>query len=135
MGAHMSQREALELRMMEENVKFDENIGKWRVRYPFTQDPRVLNNNYMRVLRMMESLERKLDKLGQTKAANEVFQKMIDTGALEEISATELGMRTGLIHYLPIQGVFKPTSMSRKLRVICQSFLNLVHESLEIIRG
>ena len=61
---------------------------------------------------MMECLESKLDKLGQTKAANEVFQKMIDTGALEEISATELGMRTGLIHYLPIQGVFKPTSLS-----------------------
>ena len=37
-GAHMSQREALELRMMEENVKFDDNIGKWRVRYPFTQE-------------------------------------------------------------------------------------------------
>ena len=64
-----------------------------------------------------------MDKLGQTKAANEVFQKMIDTGALEEISATELGMWTGPIHYLPIQGVFKPTSMTTPVRLVTNSSL------------
>ena len=82
----MSQREVSELRVLEETVQFDENLGKWRVRYPFVQDPRVLGNNYRRVLRMMESLERKLDKLGQTEAANDVFQKMVSIGALEDCS-------------------------------------------------
>ena len=39
----MSQKEALELQMMEENVCFDESIGNWRVRYPFLQDPEILS--------------------------------------------------------------------------------------------
>ena len=119
----MSQREALELRMMEENVQFDENLGKWRVRYPFLQNPRVLSNNYRRVLRMMERLERKLDKLGQTKAANGVFQKMISMGALEEVSAHELKRWTGPIHYLPIQGVINPSSVTTPLRLVTNSSL------------
>ena len=75
-GANMSQKEALELRMMEDNISFNDTIGKWRVKYPFLQDPRVLENNYRRVLRMMETLERRLDKLGQVEAANEVFSKI-----------------------------------------------------------
>jgi hypothetical protein len=91
-GSHMSQREAVELRMMEDGVSFDESIGKWRVKYPFIQDPRILSNNYRRVLRMMESLERRLAKIGETEAANEVFQKMVTIGALKEVSAEELKM-------------------------------------------
>ena len=51
------------------------------------QGTRILSNNYRRVLRMMESLERRLDKLGETQAANKVFEKMISIGALEEVSA------------------------------------------------
>ena len=38
----MSQKEALELRMMEDSISFDETIGKWRIKYPFLQDPRGL---------------------------------------------------------------------------------------------
>ena len=122
-GSHMSQKEALELRMMEENIVFDENIGKWRIQYPFLQDPRVLKNNYKRVLHMMEHLERRLSKLGQTQAANEVFQKMVDIGALEEMSSTELKMWSGPIHYLPIQGVFKASSTTTPVRLVTNSSL------------
>ena len=39
---------------------------------------------------MMESLERRLDKLGETQAANKVFEKMISIGALEEVSAADV---------------------------------------------
>ena len=73
----MSQKEALELMMMEENVSFDENLGKWRVIYPFLHDPRILSNNYTRALKTMESMEKKLFKMGETEAANEVFKKIV----------------------------------------------------------
>ena len=26
---------------MEESITFDRSLGKWRVRYPFLQDPRI----------------------------------------------------------------------------------------------
>ena len=86
-GANMSQKESLELRMMEDGISFDDNIGKWRVKYPFLRDPRVLENNYRQVLRMMETLEKRLEKLGKIDEANEVFNKIVEIGALEEIDA------------------------------------------------
>ena len=82
----MSPTEALELRMMEtmeSKICFDKSIGKWRVSYPFIQDPRVLTNNYRRVLKMAENLERKLVKANLVDVANEVFNKLFDLGALE----------------------------------------------------
>ena len=41
-GNNMSQKEALELRMIEDNIEFYKSIGKWRVGYPFIQDPKIL---------------------------------------------------------------------------------------------
>ena len=48
---------------------------------------------------------------------------MITIGALEEVSAHELKMWSGPIHYLPIQGVFKPTSVTTPLRLVTNSSL------------
>ena len=84
-GAQMSAKEAMELRMMEESIKFDKTMGKWRVGYPFLQDPSVLTDNYRIVLRMAETVERRLDKAEIVDAANQVFQKMVDCGAFVEV--------------------------------------------------
>ena len=64
---------------------------------------------------MMESLERRLAKLGETEAANKVFQKMVTIGALKEVSAEELKIWSGPVHYLPIQAVIKPSSVTTKV--------------------
>ena len=87
-GSTMSPKEYQELQVMEDNISFDKKLGKWRVKYAFKQDPRVLRNNYRRVLRMSETT-------GKTVEANELFQKMVKIGALEEIGAAELDMRKG----------------------------------------
>ena len=122
-GANMSQKESLELRMMEDGISFDDNIGKWRVKYPFLRDPRVLENNYRQVLRMMETLEKRLEKLGKIDEANEVFNKMVEIGALEEIGAEELKMWSGPVHYLPIQAVVQEKSMTTPVRLVTNSSL------------
>ena len=61
-GAHMSPKEAIEFEMMESGMSFDDEIRKWRVQYPFLQNPSVLQNDYSRVLKMQERTERKLRK-------------------------------------------------------------------------
>ena len=114
----MSQREYLELKQMEDSIHFDKQIGKWRVKYVFNQDPRVLRNNYKRVLRMSEVTERRLAKLGKTDEANDLFSTMVSIGALEEISAMELNLWNGPIHYLPIQAVLKDSSVTTPLRLV-----------------
>ena len=88
------------------------------MKYAFKQDPRVLKNNYHRVLKMSESTERRLSKLGRFKEANELFHKMVSIGALEEISAGELNMWRGPIHYLPIQAVIKDGSVTTPIRLL-----------------
>ena len=58
----MSQKEADEYKLIEDNISFDHNVEKWRVKYPWLQDPSVLKNNYYRCLKIAESTERKLLK-------------------------------------------------------------------------
>ena len=119
----MSPKEYRELELMEESITFDRSLGKWRVRYPFLQDPRILRNNYRRVMRMMETTEKRLAKLGKTDEANELFHKMVAMDALEEIGAAELKMWQGPVHYLPIQAVLKDSSVTTPLRLVTNSSL------------
>ena len=119
----MSTKEYKELELMEDSITFDRSLGKWRVRYPFLQDPIILKNKYSRVLRMMETTEKRLAKLGKTDEANEVFYKMVAMGALEEIGAAELKMWQGPVHYLPVQAVLKDSSVTTPLRLVTNSSL------------
>ena len=119
----MSAKEGVELRMMEENMKFDETAGKWRVGYPFLQDPKVLKDNYKTVLRMAETLERRLEKAGIVEPANEVFNKMVTNGALVELDQREMNMWVGAVHWLPIQVVINLDSVTTPFRLVTNSSL------------
>ena len=122
-GSNMSHKQAMELEMMERNMRFDKDIGKWRVSYPFLKDPQVLKNNYRRVLKMAENTERKIAKAGLVEEINEVFDKMVDNGALKEIGHAEQHMWGGAVHYLPIQVVIHPGSVTTLYRVVTNSSL------------
>jgi len=119
----MSSKEAAELEMMENGISFDENIGKWRVHYPFLQNPSVLKNNYPRVLKMQERTERKIAQAGLVDSCNEVFDKMIKLGAISEIGHAELHMWQGPVHYLPIQVVIHPGNVTTPYRLVTNSSL------------
>ena len=122
-GRQMSQREAAEYKLMEEGMKFDENLGRFRVDYPFIDDPRKLSNNYRQVVKIAESEERKLAKEGLTEEANKLFNKMIDVGAVSEMSQAELDMWDGPVHYVSIQHVLDPSSATTPLRLVTNSSL------------
>ena len=87
------------------------------------KDPNLLKNNYKRVLKMAESLERRIAKAGLVDATNEVFNKMVANGAIKEISQAELRMWVGPEHYLPIQVVEHPSSMTTPVRLVTNSSL------------
>ena len=56
---------------MEDCVKYDGVGNVFRVRYPFTEDPLILKNNFREVLKIGEREERKLANEGLTKAFNQ----------------------------------------------------------------
>ena len=122
-GRQMSQKEAAEYRLIEEGLTFDDKVGRLRVKYPFIDDPRKLSNNYKQVVRISESEERKLAKENLTEVANKLFNKMIDIGAVAEMTKAETDMWDGPIHYLSIQHVIDLSSATTPLRLVTNSSL------------
>ena len=119
----MSQREAAELKLIEEGIVFDEKAGRFRVKYPFIDDPRKLSNNYGQVVKIGESEEKKLAKEGLTEVANKLFDKIIDVGAIAELTKAETDMWDGPVHYVSIQHVIDPGSATTPLRLVTNSSL------------
>ena len=67
-----------------------------------------------------ESLERKLMRENLT---NILFDKMIDVGAVTELTEAELQMWEGPVHYLSIQHVVDLSSATTPLRLVTNSSL------------
>ena len=55
----------------------------------------MLADNYYQVVKIAEAEERKLDREGRMEEFNELFKKIQDLGAMEEISMEELKSWTG----------------------------------------
>ena len=122
-GRQMSQKEAAEYKLIEDGIKFDEKVGRFRVEYPFIDDPRKLPDNYRQVVRIAESEEKKLARENLTEEANKLFDKMIDVGAITELSQAEMDMWDGPKHYVSIQHVLDPSSATTPLRLVTNSSL------------
>ena len=122
-GATLSLNGNKELQVVEDSNWFDKKLDKWRVKDAFQLAPRVLRSNYRRVLRMSETTERRLDKIGKENEASELFNKMIKMGAFEDIGAAELDMWKEAVHYLPSQAVIRNSSVNSPLRLVTNSSL------------
>jgi hypothetical protein len=120
----MSLREQYEYKLMEDCVTYDEVEKVFRVRYPFTEDPSILTNNFRQVVKIGESEEKRLAKEGLTAAFNQEFDKMIEYGALVELSEETKRSWTGPVHYVSLQHVIKPESATTPLRIVTNSSLS-----------
>ena len=86
-GQKLSKQEAFELDYIEKCVEIQD--GKFQVKFPFLVDPKELADNYYQVVKIAESEERKLEREGRMSDFNELFQKLQDLGAMEEITGKE----------------------------------------------
>ena len=82
-------------------MEFEE--GRFKIKFPFLVDPRELADNYNQVVRIAESEERKLDKEDRMGQFNDLFNKLQDLGALEEIPDHEIKAWSGPVHYVSLQ--------------------------------
>ena len=120
-GHHLSKQEAQELEYMESCVKFLE--GKFHVKFPFLVDPCELSDNYKQVIRIAEWEESKLEKEGCMDKFNELFQRLQDLEAVEEISDHELKSWSGAVHYISLQHVINEDSATTDFRIVSNSSL------------
>ena len=90
-------------------------------KFPFLVDPKELADNYGLVIKIAEAEERKLEREVRMNEFNELFQKLQDLGALEEISAKELQEWSGPVHYVSLQHVINEESATTSFRIVSNS--------------
>ena len=117
-GQQMSQREAWEYSKYEDGIVYDPNSGRFNVKYVFIDDPRKLRNNRNQALKIGEVTEKRLIKEGLVEKANEVFDKMLEAGAIVELSNEEMGLWDGPVRYQPIQHVVNLDSVTTPVRLV-----------------
>ena len=123
-GHQMSLREQYEYQVMQDNVTYDNVEKVFKVKYPFTEDPSILTNNFWQVVKIGEREEIKLAKEQLTDEFNGEFERMIEYGALVELGEDDINAWTGPVHYVSLQHVVKPESTTTPLRIVTNSSLS-----------
>ena len=106
----LSLKEQYETQIIESKIHYDPTSEQFKVSYPFTQDPSILPNNKAQVIKIAEREERRLVKAGLLDTFNGEFEKLLQYGALVELSETELSMWSGPRHYVSLQHVINEES-------------------------
>jgi len=122
-GMMQSEKEAEEYRMIEEGVHYSQETGRFTITYPFIDDPYKLGNNLGQVIKIADKLERKLEKQGFREEVNEAFDKMVEAGALRELTQMEMDRWKGPVHYVSIQHVLNLASTTTKHRLVTNTSL------------
>ena len=120
----MSRKEQFELQLIESNVRLDPEKGKLKVHYPLIQDPSVLQDNRLQVIRRAEVLERRLVKKDQLGFYNDQLRDFIDRGAITEVTEEEMTNWHGLVNYVDHHAVAKPGSTRPPLRIVVNTSLS-----------
>ena len=76
MGHMLSQKEQYETQVLESKCTANQSTHQFNVSYPLTQDPSILKNNRMQVLKIAEREEKRLHTNGHLDALNQEFDKV-----------------------------------------------------------
>lgn len=121
-GHTFSFEEESELKVIRDNLKYDEEMQCWRTSYPWKKDPRTLPNNRSAVLSTLHRMETKLrkDKHLASVYHNQIID-MLDRGVAREVSQEELNQYDGPYFYISHLGVPNPRSDSTPYRIVFNS--------------
>ena len=123
-GHMLSQKEQYETQVIESKIHYDSTSKQFVVSYPFTQDPAILPNNKVQVVKIAEREEKRLARSGLLDLFNQVFNKMLQHGAIIELTDNELNVWDGPKHYVSLQHVVNDASETTPLRIVTNSSLS-----------
>ena len=115
----LTREEHLAVEKIEQNLRFNEERGRFETALLFKQEP-LLSNNYDRALARFSSLQRSLQRNDELKQAYcKAMQEFIDNKVVElvEDEAAEEKGRNDLF-YLPHRAVYDPNRISTQCRVV-----------------
>ncbi len=130
--SQMTWQEAEELSMIEKGLSFDEDRKKWTSTYPCRVDPALLSNNRDQAMRLMEGLERQLERSGRLNEFNEGFEDAIRRGVF--IPVAEPDTYAGPVNYISLVVAYKEgPHATTPLRICLNSSLKYRGRSLNSV--
>ena len=123
-GQMLSQQEQYEYQVLESKLTYEPSSQTFIASYPFTSDPSILPDNKAQVIKIAQRLEHRLQNSQYLPAFNAAFDKMIQYGALRELTESEIALWDGPVHYVSLQHVINEESATTPLRIVTNSSLS-----------
>jgi len=122
LGHTYSFKEEQELRMITNNLVYNEEQRHWSTSYPWLVSPGELPNNYNTALATLRSTELTLSKDTKWQTLYcEQMQDMLDRGVARKLSKSELVSWDGPFFYISHLAVHNPHSRSTPVRIVFNS--------------
>ena len=130
-GKPMSLKEESEYNMIERNLRFDIEKGRWFVNYPWIRDPAELKNNRKVAMAILQSTERRLMRQSdQMILYGQQVDDMLNRKVAREVTEEELSNYRGPQFYLAHHAVLKPESKTTPCRIVFNSSAKFMGLSL-----
>ena len=121
-GHTFSFQEEMELNLIRDNLKYNEENSCWVTKYPWKFDPNLLPDNENATFSTLQRLEKKLQKDDDTAAKHhEQIMDMVKRGAARKLSPAELKQYKGPKFYISHLGALNPKSKSTPYRIVFNS--------------
>ena len=105
-----SAKEEMEYRYLKDNCKFEVSVGKLLAKYPWSLDPKILQDNGAQALAFQRKLEARQLKEGTHQQYAKCFQDMIDRNVVSEIPSKELEAWSGPVNWNTHHDVLKDSA-------------------------
>lgn len=131
MGQTYSFKEEQELKMIRENLEYDEDRQCWITSYPWIRDPEDLPDNYGTALGTLRNTESRLRKDPEWSTAySDQMTDMLDRGVARKLSEEEIEAWKGPEFYISHLAVYNPKSSSTPVRIVFNS--SQVHKGVSL---
>ena len=121
-GHSFSFQEESELKLIQENLSYDEKNECWVTKYPWKCDPHSLPDNKSSALATLFRLEKRLNNDENLKSIyHEQMQDMIDRNVARKVTKEEMLNYKGPFYYISHLGVPNPRSKSTPYRIVFNS--------------
>ncbi|XP_068712869.1 uncharacterized protein [Montipora foliosa] len=118
-------KEERELELIDKNLEYDYQDGRWIAEYPWIKNPSALPDNRRVAVATLISTEKRLLKNPQhAKIYDMQIKDMVARDVARKLSKKELNSYKGPIHYISHHEVLKPDSKSTPVRIVFNSSTN-----------
>ena len=93
--------------------------GRYQVELPFNEEHPILEDNYSKCVKRLNTLKHKLEKTPLLfDRYDEIIRKQVNEGIVELVDDSEKPPEVGTVTYIPHQAVIKEGKSTTKIRVV-----------------